>query len=548
MSEDAKLIELFQEIFNEVMDRNPTYATFLGYNHEKYDHLLPNSTLKAAEEELELLFSYKNKLQEKIDYNSLTPESQIDFDLLQFFLEYQLFNTNEIAFWRSGAVSGGAVGFIGSAIHLLYAREFAPLETRVNAIISRLKGAATYFEQSKSLFQYPVKIWVELAIQEGPRTIGFLQLIQKNLKPLLKDDLNQELDETIKKITLDINNYIKWLETEQLPLAKHDWVIGPQKFARLVEIRKLGKTPTEILEIGESILKKTRTELSILASKLYPGKSIKEVREILKANHPPTFEMVLEHVAELTKDARKFIKDHNLMDIPEGELLKVEATPSFLIPILPFAAYMSAEKFSKDQTGIYIVTPTEGRDEMLKEHSYASTKNVAVHEGYPGHHLQLISANLQPNLIRAIVQGEETIEGWAHYCEQLMAEKGFLGDEEIFMQLIDQLWRAVRIIVDVKIHTSQMTFDEAKIFMTEEIGMAESAVIAELNRYTSTPGYQFSYLLGKVLLLELRDKVKEKLGDKYTDKFFHNTILHNGGLPIYFLRRLFDLKMAEMLS
>ena len=106
MSEDTKLSEFFQEIFDAFMDRNPTYATFLGYKHEKYDHLLPNGSLKAAEEELELFFTYKKRLANEINYSELTVEGKLDFDLLSFFLEYQNFNANEIAFWRSGASPG----------------------------------------------------------------------------------------------------------------------------------------------------------------------------------------------------------------------------------------------------------------------------------------------------------------------------------------------------------------------------------------------------------------------------------------------------------
>ncbi len=127
-----------------------------------------------------------------------------------------------------------------------------------------------------------------------------------------------------------------------------------------------------------------------------------------------------------------------------------------------------------------------------------------------------------------------------------MTEKGFSGEKEIFIQLIDQLWRAIRIIVDVKIHTGQLTFDEAKELMIKEIGMEEYAVDAELKRYTMTPGYPLSYLLGKQLLLDLREDVKEKLGDKYSDQFFHNTILENGGLPNHFLKRLFDMQITRI--
>ena len=298
----------------------------------------------------------------------------------------------------------------------------------------------------------------------------------------------------------------------------------------------------------EKALEDTKKELEKIMEEIYPDKTVEEVREIIKGDHPPTFEMVLEHVRELTQDARDFIQEKNLMRIPEGEDLQILPTPSFLVPIIPFAAYISPEKFSDNQVGQYIVTPIEGREDMLKEHSYASCKNTAVHEGYPGHHLQLTAANLQPNLIRTIAQGYETVEGWAHYCEQLMAEKGFLDRKEVFMQLIDQLWRAVRIIVDIKMHSEQMTFDEAKKFMIKEIGMDEQAVIAELKRYTVTPGYQLSYLFGKFLILDLRDEVKKKLGDKYSDQFFHNTILESGGMPIYFLRRLFDMRINEILK
>ncbi|MFX0123048.1 MAG: DUF885 domain-containing protein, partial [Candidatus Hodarchaeota archaeon] len=313
-------------------------------------------------------------------------------------------------------------------------------------------------------------------------------------------------------------------------------------------IRKLPKSPEEILKVGEKTLKDTKKELEKLTVEIFPDKTVEEVREIIKGDHPPTFEMIIEHVRELTQEAKKFIQEKNLMKIPEGEDLQVLPTPSFLVPIIPFAAYNQPEKFSDNQIGQYVVTPIEGREEMLNEHSYASCKNVAVHEAYPGHHLQLSAANLQPNLIRGIVQGIETVEGWAHYCEQLMAEEGFLGKKEVFIQLLDQLWRAVRIIVDIKLHSEQMTFDEAKQFMIQEIGMDEQAVIAELKRYTFTPGYQLSYLFGKFLLLDLRDYVKEKLGNKYTDQFFHNTILESGGIPIHFMRRLFEIHMAEILK
>lgn len=549
MMEDEKLHKLFLKHFDSNMKRHPTAATFLGYKHEIFDHLLPDGSFEAAVKETENMIAEKRELKRENDYNKLTDEGKLDYDLLEYYLDLTMFNHNELAFWKSGATAAGPVGEIGSVMYIMFSRNYAPVETRVKAMISRLKKVPKYLEETKTRWVHPVKLWTEIAIDECPRTASFFQLILQILEPQIQDDsLFQELSDVVNSASDSIVKYGEWIEKEVKPKAIHEWIIGPQKFTRLIELRKLGKTPMEILEIGEKALVDTKKQLEDLASELYPSKTVDEIRELIKSDHPPTFEMVLEHVKELTDETRQFIRNHKLMDIPQGEDLQVVPTPSFLIPIYPFAAYIQPEKFSQDQTGQYIVTPLEEREEMLKEHSYASCKNTAVHEGYPGHHLQFTSANLQPNLIRSLVQGNETIEGWAHYCEQLMAEKGFLGKKEIFIQLVDQVWRAVRIIVDIKLHFGMMTFEDAKAFMIEEIGMEESAVMAELKRYTATPGYQLSYLFGKFLLLDLRDEVIQKLGDRYTDEFFHNTILKNGGLPIHFLRRLFDLRIKSILG
>ncbi|MFX0171935.1 MAG: DUF885 domain-containing protein [Candidatus Hodarchaeota archaeon] len=549
MKEDDKLKTLFQEQFEAFMERLPITATFFGYKHEIYDHLLPNGSSEANEETIVLLFRFKEQLK-AIDYEALSEERRLDFELLNHFYESQIFTLNELATWRSGVSDGGGgpISTIGNAIFPLYTRSYASLEKRVKAMINRLKATPKFLKETKSTWQFPVKLWTEMALEEGPRTIGFLQLIQNTLKPNLDPKLHKELIEAIEIASKSINDYGEWIKNEILPITTHEWLIGSQKFARLMALRKIDKTPAEILKLGKKALEDTKEELDQLGKEIDPSKTVEEIREIIKNDHPPTFEMVLEHVRELTHNARQFILKKNLMDLPEGEELQVLPTPSFMVPVIPFAAYIKPEKFTKTQIGQYIVTPIEGRNEMLKEHSYASCKNVAVHEGYPGHHLQLTSANLQPELIRSIVTGEESVEGWAHYCEQLMAENGFLGKKERFMQLIDQLWRAVRIIVDIKLHTGQMTFEEAKEFMINEVGMDENAVTAELKWYTLSPGYPLSYLLGKFMILELRDYVKQKMSADYAERFFHNTILNSGGMPIFFLKRLFDVRITKTLN
>lgn len=128
-----------------------------------------------------------------------------------------------------------------------------------------------------------------------------------------------------------------------------------------------------------------------------------------------------------------------------------------------------------------------------------------------------------------------------------MREKGFITDLETrFIQINDMIWRAVRIIVDVKLSRGEMSFEEAVEMLVKEAGMSREAAVAEVKRYTQTPGYQLSYLLGKHLILKLKEEVKQKMGDKFDEKFFHDTITANGYLPISMLRKIFERKISKL--
>ncbi len=203
-------------------------------------------------------------------------------------------------------------------------------------------------------------------------------------------------------------------------------------------------------------------------------------------------------------------------------------------------------QFEKVQEGIYTVTRPKDIKDLGKDANYASIANTAVHEGYPGHFLQTSRSNRSGSFVRHMGSGTETVEGWAHYCEEMMREHGFhKGLESRFMQVNEMIWRAVRIIVDVKLAQGEMSFDEAVDMLVNETGMSKNGAVAEVRRYTQSPGQPLSYLLGKHLILKLRDNIKERMGDRYNEKFFHDTMTANGYLPIALLRDAFALKLAE---
>jgi len=129
----------------------------------------------------------------------------------------------------------------------------------------------------------------------------------------------------------------------------------------------------------------------------------------------------------------------------------------------------------------------------------------------------------------------------------MMKQAGFSADPKTkFVQLLDQIWRACRIVIDVDLHMGRMSFDDAVELLVREAGMERAGAIAEVKRYTYSPAYQLSYLLGKHLISELRTDVKRDLGKAYTDKFFHDTILYAGSLPMKYMREIFAHKTKEL--
>jgi uncharacterized protein (DUF885 family) len=207
---------------------------------------------------------------------------------------------------------------------------------------------------------------------------------------------------------------------------------------------------------------------------------------------------------------------------------------------------MMPAKFDKPQIGIYIVTRPKDLSNLGKHLNYASVKSTAVHEAFPGHFLQGATSN-RGSVFQTFAQGTETVEGWAHYCEQMMTEKEFITDlESRLIQVNDVIWRAVRIIVDVKLSRGEMSFEEAVNMLMKETGMSNEGATAETKRYTQSPSQPLSYLIGKHLILKLKEEMKQKMDSKFDERMFHDTITANGYLPISMLRKVFEQKMKKL--
>jgi len=543
MNENEKFEKLNWEMFQKFLEKNPHLATIVGL-HDPYDMLMPDGSSKNVFDSLELAKQWVDNMRETIKYDALSDDHRIDWKVIEHFYELLKFSVYEHRVWETNP---DAFNEIGDVLFVMLTRNYAPIENRVEAIVSRLEKLPLFLEQFRTRFEKskPVKLWTEVAIESCQQIPDLLQFIVTATKGIISDELHSSLAKAVVTLQQPIKQHLKWLQ-DLLPKTKTEWALGKEKFEKLLSLRKLGMTSYEINEIGVKYLKELKEERARLAQKIALEKSLEEVMKQIEAKAPKTFEEALKVTREEMEKSRKFITEHDLATVPKEDQLLVEETPAFMTPLLPFAALIIPGKFDEKQIGIYIVTRPRDVKNLGKHLNYANIPGTAVHEGFPGHFLQTAVSN-RGSFVRLLAGGTETIEGWAHYCEEMMTEHGFIkGLEAQFMNVNDGIWRAVRIIVDVKLSRGEMTFDQAVDMLMKEAGMSKEGAVAEVRRYTQTPAYPLSYLLGKHLILLLRDEIKKRMGKKYSEKFFHDTIASNGELPIALLREAFDMKLAEL--
>jgi uncharacterized protein (DUF885 family) len=543
MSQDEKFEKLNMEMFREYIEKNPHYGTFFGM-HDPYDWMMPDGSSRNVFDSLGLIEEWVDRMKKTVRYENLSNDHKIDWKVIERAYERYNFDVYEHRVWETNP---DAFDEIGGVFFVMLTRDYAPMEKRVEAIVARLEKLPRYMQEFRTRFEKskPVKLWTEVAIESCQQIPGLFQFIVAATKGMIPDSLHNRLTKAVIGLQQPIKQHLEWLQA-LLPNARTEWALGKDKFEKLLKIRGLGMTSEEIHKLGLKYLQELKEKRAELAEQIAPEKSIKEVMELIEAKTPKTFEEALKVTREAMEKSRQFIIQNDLATVYPDDVLDVVETPSFMAPLYPFAALIGAGKFDKRQEGIYIVTRPQDIKNLGRHLNYASIPGTAVHEGFPGHFLQSAMSN-RGSLVRLFASGTEIIEGWAHYCEEMMTEHGFIkGLEAQFMKVNDGIWRAVRIIVDVKLSRGEMSFDEAVDMLVKEAEMSREGAVAEVRRYTLTPGYPLSYLIGKHLILKLREDIKRRMGKRFSDKFFHDTITANGELPIPLLKEVFNMKMAEL--
>jgi uncharacterized protein (DUF885 family) len=531
---DASLYDLVETRFRRIVRDNPIVGTYLGIHTE--DHRLGDGSRDAVLAELAA-----DKLHlaavEALDPGALSASARLERDLEIHNVRRSIFDIEVVRIWERRST---ALDTIGDGIFLIFAQDYAPLPERLASIAGRLEAIPVYLDQSKTRATVPqVRLWQRLEIESAGDLPSLLAEIETAASDLPDTD-RRRLGQAATAARAAIDEYAGWLESS-LDGGTDDWALGRERYDELVALRAFdGLDADAILAIGEEQLALHKAARINAAREIDSSVDEQTVVERIKEDHPTTFEEALEAYRDVMVRSRRHLIEKQIVTVPDDERIDVVATPEYLRNVIPFAAYFSPPKFDPNPKGIYIVTPSVGNDpNAMREHNYSSISNTSIHEAYPGHHLQLSVANRHPSLTRILTDAPEFVEGWGMYSELMMREQGFDDAPNFRLAMAtDAIWRACRIILDVRMHRGELSVEEATDFLVGHTSFERANAQAEVNRYTYTPTYQLSYLLGRVLLLQLRADEQRRRGERFELRAFHDSLLANGSVPISFHRRV----------
>jgi uncharacterized protein (DUF885 family) len=537
---------IFASYWEDRLKHNPEMASSLG--DKRYDDQLTDYSVAAYDAGLARGRSYIEKLA-VIDPAGLPDQVQLSRDLLL----RQLIEDQEEARFKTWELPVNQQNGIQADLPRLVRQLGFDKAEDYDHYISRLNKIPTAFQQvtedmnagiddNRTMPGYlmqKVVVQVDTIANEKPEETPFAAPLKKfpaGISPERQKEYSAEILDAISKQVLPAYaRFSKYLTAVYIPHARTEygvWSIpdGDAYYAFCIrQNTTTNLTADQIHQIGLDEVKRDEAEMLAIAQKL-GFKDIASLRASIAANpklHPTSAQQLL--------DAYRTYIDGMKPKLPQlfGHLpkagLTVEFLPEFLGKDAPLAYYEQGTPDGK-RPGNVAVNPYQFQTRLLP-----AVEVIAYHEGIPGHHLQIATAQELQGVPEFRKESSYTAytEGWALYSERLGKEVGLYQDPyNDFERLEADMWRAIRLVVDTGVHAKHWSRDQMIDYFHAHSGLDEANIQSETDRYIGWPGQALGYKLGQLKILELRAKAEQALGAKFDIKAFHDEVIDSGALPL----------------
>ena len=539
-SGDGDFRRLAGEVLEFYYKQDPSTATYLGIH--KYDNLIADYSSASVKADVEAIKSFKTKL-DAVDSQALSSEAQLDLVQTKNTLDGMLLRKEVIRpFAKDPDIYSSG---ITNDAYVMISRTFAPPEQRLKSLTARMKLMPGALAEARKNLDNPPRVYTEIAIDQvdGNRDF-FAEDVPAAFEGVKDPAVLAEFNTAKDAVIAALEDYKSWLQDDLLNRSNGSFAYGTDTYEKVLAADEMVTTPLpDLLSAAEADLKSNQQAFTEAARRVDPTKTPPEVLADVAKDFPPPSELLAVTQSGLDSLAR-FVRDKQIIDLPQAPPAKVVETPPFMRATTS-AAMDTPGPFEKVATEAYFMMtlpdptwPKEEQDDFMSQWYRPSISNVSVHEVWPGHYVQFLFAKDYPSDVRKVFATSSNFEGWAHYCEQMVLDEGLHADDPRYRlaEVQDALLRDVRFIVGIKMHTQGMTVEQAQNMFVEQAYQPEPVAESEAKRGTSDATYGY-YTMGKLMIMKLREDYKAKMGQKYSLKDFHDNFIKLGPLPLPLIRK-----------
>ena len=566
---------LSDQFMKDSLAWSPVSASAAGYHshmdpksgrHLALDALLDDFSPQSFATQRDFYADWRARFHNETPPSALDPEDAADWQLIDDQIGLNLLEFDRIQSYKHNPTV--VVELIGNALFLPLTQNYAPHDVRVGHVLARVSQIPHLLAQVEPYLSDSDPVWISTAVEENA---GNIDLIEHTLAAEIPSGSPRraEYAAVAPPALKALHDFSAWLQNS---LAKQPsnltWRLGKalyaQKFALVMET---AVTPEEVLASAEQDMKSVRAEMLQIAlplhAQMYPEHNdhsnlgqhdrenliIQEVLQKISDHHPSPDQLQPTIEADLVS-ITKFIREKKIVSLSSRDNLKVMPTPPFERGIFSVAGFHSAPPLEPQAEAQYWVTPIDPQmpaakvESKLREYNDFTLQWLSIHEALPGHYIQFEHLNnIQPErrrLLRSLYANGAYVEGWAEYIAQVMMDEGFLDNDPRFRMVMRKIRLRVisNAILDIKMHTMNMTDQEALDLMTKESFQTQAEADGKLQRVKLSSTQLPTYYVGIREWFALRQKYQAAAGKNFNLQKFHDLVLDEGPLPVPVVEKL----------
>jgi len=552
-SQQLSFAKFSAQFIDELWKQSPTWALYSGYH--KYDGVLkvPNDASRAEA----IKFNRQQLLMlQAFNIDSLSASELIDYRLIDNVIQRDIWEITKFKSWQWDPTSYNVAGGFAQLIN----EDFAPLDDRLRSVLARMENVPAYYSAARDNISNPTLEHTQLAQMQnqGAFSVFSTELLEQvessGLTSAEKALFNMRFD----AVTVALNQHIDWLSTLVTTLEKEgarSFRIGEalyeEKFGFDIQA---GMSAKGLYEKALADKNRVQGEMAKITAKLWDkyfatvkpfddNKATRQLIDKLSSKHVKR-EAFVDEVRAQIPALITFVNDKQLVTLDPKKPLVVRETPEYMRGFAG-ASISAPGPYEKSNNTYYNVTPLdamsdESAESYLREYNHWILQVLNIHEAIPGHYTQLVYSNESLSMVKSLFGNGAMVEGWAVYTERMMLEEGY-GNFEPEMWLMYYKWNLrviANTILDYSIQVKGMTEDEAISLMTEEAFQQTAEAEGKWRRATLSQVQLTSYYSGYREIYDFREELKEKQGEQFDLKIFHEQFLSYGSAPVKYIRQL----------